>query len=88
MNNPVEKLIEEARQYVTEDDVRAAYMNCKEDREDPIIVEELHIVEYSENLIGIVGPKIAKAELEECIKVVEALNPVVAEKLREVRQRP
>ena len=88
MNNPVEKLIEEARQYVTEDDVKAAYMNCKEDREDPIIVEELHIVEYSENLIGIVGHKIAKAELEECIKVVQSLNPAVAEKLREVRQRP
>lgn len=86
--NPVEKLIDEAQKYVTEDDVRAAYMNCKEDREDPIIVEELHIVEYSENLIGIVGPKIAKAELEECIKVVQALNPAVAEKLREVRQRP
>ena len=86
--NPVEKLIDEAQKYVTEDDVRAAYMNCKEDREDPIIVEELHIVEYSENLIGIVGPKIAKAELEEYIKVVQALNPAVAEKLREVRQRP
>jgi hypothetical protein len=88
MNNPVEKLIEEARQYVTEDDVRVAYMNCKEDRPDPLIVEEIHIVEYSENLIGIVGPKIAKAELEECIKVVETLNPTVAEKLREVRGRP
>lgn len=86
--NPVEKLIEEAKKYVTEDDVKAAYMNCKEDRDDPIIVEEIHIVEYSENLIGIVGPKIAKAELEECIKVVQALNPTVAEKLREVRERP
>ena len=86
--NPVEKLIDEAQKYVTEEDVKAAYMNCKEDREDPIIVEELHIVEYSENLIGIVGPKIAKAELEECIKVVQALNPAVAEKLRKVRQRP
>lgn len=88
MNNPVEKLIEEARQYVTEDDIKVAYMNCKEDRLDPLIVEEIHIVEYSENLIGIVGAKIAKAELEECIKVVQALNPTVAEKLREVRERP
>ena len=86
--NPVEKLVDEARKYVTEDDVKTAYMNCKEDQDDPIIVEELHIVEYSENLIGIVGPKIAKAELEECIKVVQALNPTVAEKLREVRERP
>jgi hypothetical protein len=86
--NPVEKLTEEARKYVTEEDVKVAYMNCKEDRDEPIIVEELHIVEYSENLIGIVGPKIAKAELEECLKVVEALNPEVAKKLREVRERP
>lgn len=86
--NPVEKLIEEARTYVTEDDVKTAYMNCKEDRDDPIIAEEVHIVEYAENLIGIIGPRIAKAELEECIKVVQALNPAVADKLREVRQRP
>jgi len=86
--SPVEKLIEEARKYVTEDDVKVAYMNCKEDRDDPILVEELHIVEYSENLIGLVGYRIAKAELEECIKVVEALNPEVAKKLREVRERP
>ena len=88
MNNPVEKLLEEARKYVTEDDAKMAYMNCKEDREDPIIAESVHIVEYAENLIGIIGPRIAKAELEECIKVVQALNPTVAEKLREVRDRP
>lgn len=86
--NPVEKLIDEAKKYVTEDDIRAAYMNCKEDRDDPIIVEDIHIVEYSENLIGIVGARIAKAELEECIKVVQSLNPEVAKKLREVRERP
>ena len=86
--NPIQKLVAEARQYVTEDDIRVAYMNCKEDRPDPIIIDEIHIVEYSENLIGVVGPKIAKAELEECIKVVQALNPAVAEKLREVRERP
>ncbi len=88
MNNPVEKLLEEARKYVTEDDAKMAYMNCKEDREEPIIAESVHIVEYAENLIGIIGPRIAKAELEECIKVVQALNPTVAEKLREVRERP
>jgi hypothetical protein len=86
--NPVEKLIDEARKYVTEEDAKTAYMNCKEDREDPIIAEQVHIVEFAENLIGMVGPRIAKAELEECIKVVQALNPAVAEKLREVRQRP
>ena len=86
--NPIQKLVAEARQYVTEDDIRVAYMNRKEDRPDPIIIDEIHIVEYSENLIGVVGPKIAKAELEECIKVVQALNPAVAEKLREVRERP
>ena len=86
--NPVEKLLEEARKYVTEDDAKMAYMNCKEDREEPIIAESVHIVEYAENLIGIIGPRIAKAELEECIKVVQALNPTVAEKLREVRERP
>lgn len=86
--NPVEKLIDEARKYVTEEDAKNAYMNCKEDREDPIIAEQVHIVEFAENLIGMVGPRIAKAELEECIKVVQALNPAVAEKLREVRQRP
>lgn len=88
MNNPVEKLIEEARKYVTEDDAKNAYMNCKEDHADPLIADEVHLTEFAENLIGMVGPRIAKAELEECVKVVEALNTEVAKKLREVRERP
>lgn len=86
--NPIEKLVAEARQYVTEDDVKTAYMNCKEDQPNPIIANEVHIVEFAEHIVGLVGPKIAKAELEECIKVVQALNPAVAEKLREIRERP
>ena len=87
MNNPVNKPIEDAHLFVTEDDVQVAYMNCKEDRVSPLIAEEVHIVEFAENLIEIVAPRIAKAELEERIKVVQALSPDAAQKLRELRQR-
>ncbi len=78
----------EAKKFVNEDDARTAYLRCREDREEPLIAEEVHLGEFAENLIALVGDRIAKAELEECIKVVQSLNPEVAKKLAELRKRP
>ncbi len=83
-----EKFLEEAQKFVSEDDAREAYMRCAENRDHPIIADEVHIVEFAEHLISMIGPKIAKAELDACINVVQALNPEVARKLKEVRERP
>lgn len=86
--NKLDQHLDEAKKFVNEEDARTAYLRCREDREEPLIAEEVHIGEFAENLIALVGDRIAKAELEECIKVVQSLNPEVAKKLAELRKRP
>lgn len=78
-------LREEAQKYVNEDTIRQAYFQCNNTLKDGIYPEEIELIEYSEKLILVVGPEIAKAEREECLKIVEALNPEVARVLRERR---
>lgn len=78
-------LREEAQKYINEDTIRQAYFQCNNDLKDGIYPEEIELIEYSEKLILITGPQIAKAEREECLKIVEALNPEVARVLRERR---
>jgi 3-keto-L-gulonate-6-phosphate decarboxylase len=81
----MENLREEAQKYVNEDTIRQAYFQCNNNLKDGIYPEEIELIEYSEKLIFVVGPEIAKAEREECLKIVEALNPEVARVLRERR---
>jgi hypothetical protein len=78
-------LREEAQKYVNEGVIKQVYFQCNNLLEDGIYPEEIELVEYSEKLILVVGPEIAKAEREECLKIVEALNPEVARVLRERR---
>ena len=81
----MENIREEAQKYVNEDTIRQAYFQCNNNLKDGIYPEEIELIEYSEKLILIAGPEIAKAEREECLKIVEALNPEVARVLRERR---
>jgi hypothetical protein len=85
MNKNLDKHLEEAKKFVNEEDARTAYLRCREDRDEPLIAEEVHIVEFAENLIALVGDRISKAEFEACYKVVHDLNPEVANKLKAVR---
>lgn len=78
-------LREEAQKYVNEDIIKQAYFACNNLLKDGIYPEEIELIEFSEKLILLVGQKIAKAEREECLKVVESLNPDVARVLRERR---
>ena len=78
-------LREEAQKYVNEGVIKQVYFQCNNLFKDGIYPEEIELVEYSEKLILVVGPEIAKAEREECLKIVEALNPEVARVLRERR---
>lgn len=80
--------LEESKKYVTEDDARTAYLRCRELDKSSLIADGVHLVEFAENLIALVGKKIAQDELNQCIKVVQYLNPVVAKKLKETRDRP
>lgn len=78
-------LREEAQKYVNEGVIKQVYFQCNNLLKDGIYPEEIELIEYSEKLILVVGPEIAKAEREECLKIVEALNPEVARVLRERR---
>jgi len=77
----------EAQKFVNVEDARTAYLRCREDRDDPLIAEEVHLGEFAENLVALVGDRISKAEFEACYKVVHDLNPEVANKLKAVRGR-
>lgn len=85
MNKELDQHLEEAQKFVTEEDARTAYFRCRELREKPLIANEVHLSEFAENLVALVGERIAKAEYEECYKIVNALNPTVAAKLLEIR---
>ena len=79
-------LREEAQRFVNEDIIKQVYFYCENKLPDGIYPEEIELIEFSEKLILVVGPAIAKAERDECLKIVEALNPEVARVLRERRR--
>lgn len=80
-----QELREEAQKYVNENLIKQVYFHCGNKLKDGIYPEEIELIEFSEKLILAVGPTIAKAERDECIKIVEHLNPEIARVLRERR---
>lgn len=79
------QLREEAQKFVNEDLIKQVYFQCNNQLKDGIFPDEIELIEYSEKLILVVGKDIAKAEREECLKIVESLNPEIARVLRERR---
>lgn len=79
------ELREEAQKFVNEDLIKQVYFQCNNQLKDGIFPDEIELIEYSEKLILVVGKDIAKAEREECLKIVESLNPEIARVLRERR---
>lgn len=79
------ELREEAQKFVNEDLIKQVYFQCNNQLKNGIFPDEIELIEYSEKLILVVGKDIAKAEREECLKIVESLNPEVARVLRERR---
>jgi hypothetical protein len=78
-------LREEAQKYVNEDIIKQAYFQCNNQLKGGIYPEEIELIEFSEKLILIAGPAIAKAEREKCLQIVESMNPNIARVLRERR---
>jgi hypothetical protein len=79
------ELREEAQKFVNEDLIKQVYFQCGNQLKNGIYPDEIELIEYSEKLILVVGKDIAKAEREECLKIVESLNPEVARVVRERR---
>ena len=79
------ELREDAQKYVNEDLIKQVYFYCNNQLKDGIYPDEIELIEYSEKLILVVGPAIAKAEREEILKIVESLNPEIARVVRDRR---
>jgi len=79
------ELREEAQKYVTEDIIKQIYFHCENKLPEGIYPEEIELIEFSEKLILAVAPAVAKAERDECLKIVQSLNPEVARVVRERR---
>jgi hypothetical protein len=79
------QLREEAQKFVNEDIIKQVYFQCNNKMPDGVYVDELELIEYSEKLILVVGKDIAKAEREEILKILDAVNPEVAKLIRERR---
>jgi hypothetical protein len=79
------ELREEAQKYVDEDTIKQVYFQCGNKMKEGIYPEEIELIEFSEKLILVVGQSIAKAEREEILKIVDALNPEIARVIRERR---
>jgi hypothetical protein len=79
------ELREDAQKYVNEELIKQVYFQCGNQVKDGIYPDEIELIEYSEKLILTAGQAIAKAEREEILKIVDALNPEVARVIRERR---
>lgn len=79
------ELREEAQKYVNEDLIKQVYFQCNNKMKEGIFPDEIELIEYSEKLILVVGKDIAKAEREEILKILDAVNPEVAKLIRERR---
>jgi hypothetical protein len=79
------ELREEAQKFVNEDLIKQVYFQCNNQLKDGIFPDEIELIEYSEKLILVVGAEIAKAERREILKILDAVNPEVANLIRERR---
>jgi hypothetical protein len=79
------ELREEAQKYVNEDLIKQIYFQCNNQLKNGIYPDEIELIEYSEKLILVAGAAIAKAEREEILKIVDALNPDIARVIRDRR---
>jgi len=79
------ELREEAQKFVNEDLIKQVYFQCNNQLKDGIFPDEIELIEFSEKLILVVGADIARAERREILKILDAVNPEVANLIRERR---
>jgi hypothetical protein len=79
------ELRKDVQKYVTPDTVKQVYFYCENKDKDGVYPEEVDLIEFAERLVAVIGKDIARAERQECIKVVESLNRDVARALSQAR---
>jgi hypothetical protein len=71
---------------LSEEMIKQIFFQSDRPRPDPLIADEVDIVQFAHNIEQVVALKYARKERAECIKFVRSLNPEVARALDEKRR--
>ena len=64
--------------HLSEELVKQVFFQSDEKRQDPLIADEVDIVQFAEKLEAVLRPLIAAEEHGRCVKLVEQMNPECA----------
>ena len=73
------------KSYLSEELIKQIFFYSDEKRKDPLIADEVDIVQFAEKLEAVLRPLIAAEEHERCVKLVQQMNPEAAWKLSKLR---
>jgi len=74
------------KSHLSEELVKQVFFYSDEKRKDPLIADEVDIVQFAEKLEAVLVPLIAAEEHKRCVKIVAYMNSEVASAL--ANQRP
>jgi len=74
------------KSHLSEELVKQVFFYSDEKRKDPLIADEVDIVQFAEKLESVLVPLIAAEEHKRCVKIVAYMNSEVASAL--ANQRP
>lgn len=74
------------KSHLSEELVKQVFFHSDEKRKDPLIADEVDIVQFAEKLEAVLRPLIAAEEHKRCVKIVAHMNREVANNL--ANQRP
>jgi hypothetical protein len=72
--------------HLSEELVKQVFFYSDEKRPDPLIADEVDILQFAENIEAVLRPLIATEEHKRCVKIVAHMNREVASAL--ASQRP
>ena len=73
------------KSHLTEDLVKQVFFYSDEKRKDPLIADEVDILQFAQKLEAVLTPLIADEEHKRCVKIVAHMNREVANKLASQR---
>lgn len=71
--------------YITNKEIAEVFINANLEEDYNFL--EADLVKIANAFINFAQPRIAKEELDKCVEIVRSMNPLVADKLKEVRER-
>ena len=74
------------KSHLSEELVKQVFFYSDEKRKDPLIADEVDIVQFAEKLEAVLRPMIAAEEHKRCVMIVAHMNREVANNL--ANQRP